>query len=170
MKFFKEYNSLPNYLMRFTLVQVGRLHIRLHNIISKDTTPFLHNHPFSYISIILKGSYDEQLLVDNKIVVKTHKPGSIIFRTNKDYHRINNTNGCKTLFIAIKSNNTWSIKRHDSIDNPIEYKTPTDGIHTRQIKGRKLYCKVVDGIWYIGNEDYKIATNETRQSIHQNLI
>lgn len=64
MILFKPYSNIKDFLLRFTLIKIGGLHIRLHKIIDKDKTALYHNHPFNYISIILKGGYNETILIN----------------------------------------------------------------------------------------------------------
>lgn len=48
-----------------------------------------HNHPFSFLSLILYGGYREDILdVSKNITTYTHKPGSILFRHHTMFHRV----------------------------------------------------------------------------------
>ncbi len=164
---FKEYNSLPNYLIRNTVISYKRLHIRLHNIISEDKTPFLHNHPFYFISIILKNGYEEECLVKDKIVIKKHRFGSIIFRTPNDFHRIKKLYGeTKTFFITWKVPIKWRLKKHPTLSIDGLKLPETNGVYIRNIKGCEKYCKY-DSFWFIGHDTIESAMNEDRLSIHQ---
>lgn len=31
------------------------MNVRIHDILTGDVTPYLHNHPFWYVSIVLRG-------------------------------------------------------------------------------------------------------------------
>lgn len=48
------------YLVRYTLLWLPFLKIRLHHILLSDTE-CPHDHPWDFVSIILKGGYREQL-------------------------------------------------------------------------------------------------------------
>lgn len=163
----KDYNSLPNFLIRKTLVHIGRIHIRFHDILSCDKSPYLHNHPFYYISIILKGGYTEQILRNGSIQEVKHGIGTVIYRKPNDFHRIKTINGpTKTLFLTLKVKMNWSLKKNDDlmIEN---FKIPKKkGIYKRKIKGKTKFYKF-DEFWYIGNENFCDAFNEKRLSIHQ---
>lgn len=65
---FKKYSSISGYLERFTLFKIGKLHVRVHHILSADGTIYCHNHPFHYISIILKGGYVEQIIEGDRLI------------------------------------------------------------------------------------------------------
>lgn len=167
MRFLKDYSSLPDYLARKTILKFRRLHVRFHEILSEDKTPFLHSHPFYYMSVVLKGGYIEELLKDGEIIEKKHKVGSIILRRPKDFHRIKSIQGpSKTLFMTWKVNERWSLKKHSEVSCE-GYEFPQkNGIYFRVVRGRKLFTKFED-FWYIGNETLCGAIKETRCSIHQ---
>ena len=164
----KEYRHIPNFLIRNTILKLGRLHIRLHNILTEDETPYLHTHPFFYISIILSGGYSEQILVDKKIKNLKHKKGSIIIRQPKTFHRINRIdNNTKTLFITWKSRFKWGLIPHKDIEIPQEFIKPENGgIYQRLIKDRLVYSKF-DKYWFIGKDNIDDAYKEHRYSIYQ---
>lgn len=166
MILFKKYTNLPNFMDRFTIMKLGRLHIRKHVIMSEDKSSFLHNHPFSYISIILKGGYTEQLLIGEELKETYHGPGSVLFRSHKQFHRIKSINGrVTTIIFTWVKNKPWELIPHDSIEYQGEKRE--DGIYTRTIKGEEKYYKSKNNMWYVGNKDKSIAENETRLSIHQ---
>lgn len=165
--FLKDYNSLPNYMVRKTLLSFKKLHIRFHRILSEDKTPFLHNHPFYFISIVLKNGYVEEILHGDKITVKKHGVGSIIFRTPNDYHRIKSIKGeTKTLFITWKVPMKWSLKKHPTMVFENTIFPDTNGVYKRNIKGEEKFCKF-DSFWYIGHNTIEDAMKEDRLSIHQ---
>ncbi len=160
MIIFKPYSNIKDFLQRFTLLKVGKLHIRLHKIVDEDQTPLYHNHPFHYISIILKGGYTESILNGESKIVKSHGLLSIINRDRNVFHRIDKLRGeTITLFIAW-GNYGW--KAHSSNPDRSE-----DGLFERMINGKRIWCKKEDGVWFIGNADKDVAQKETRHSIHQ---
>lgn len=169
MIFFKRYNSLPNYLHRWTIFSINKLHVRLHKILCEDKTNFLHSHPFYFISIILKNGYEEELLVNNQIKIIKHRFGSIIFRKPTDFHRIKSIDGKTiTFFITWKVNSGWNLIEHPHLLNKSFVKPSKNGIYLRKINGRIIYSKFNE-FWFIGSEDLSEAAIETRASIHQCL-
>lgn len=162
MKFLKSYFPLKNYLERWTIFRFGRLHARLHEIKSDDATPFLHSHPFSYISIILRGKYTEVL--ESKEI--NHKRFSIIFRSSKTFHRIINVDpNTITLFIALTTkSNKWELKKTNIVvDGWKSYKA---GVYIRLINGKHMYSKF-DEFWFRGCDSVEKALLENRPSIDQ---
>lgn len=104
------------YLVRYTLLRLPFLRIRLHHILLSDTE-CCHDHPWNFISIILRGRYKEirrfipeempneketlKLLMkftamgvkynehtDKFTSEKWHGPGSVLVRKTTDIHRL----------------------------------------------------------------------------------
>lgn len=163
---FKAYPSIKNYLERFNILSIGRFKIRLHKIINADGTPYLHNHPFSFISFIIKGSYTEQLLIDNKIIETTFKTGAIIIRKSNQYHRIKSANNCKTIFFSFYNKKGWDLKTHPDINENNFLCPDVTGIYKRIINNKEYYCKF-DKYWFIGSQIIEKAIEENRLSIYQ---
>jgi hypothetical protein len=133
--------------------------VRLHTILDKDKTSLFHNHPFNYISIILKGGYTEIFIEDGIEKTKKYSRFSIIKRSHKTFHRIDSIKSkTTTLFIAFGKYNWNAINTISDSEN---------GVFQREINNKIVYAKKENGIWFIGNEDKDIAQKETRHSIHQ---
>lgn len=160
MKLFQKYKSLRDYLDRFTLVQIGRLHIRIHTIWKDDGTDLYHSHPFSYCTIILKGGYDD--VTPNKTT--TLRAGSFAFRSSTTKHRIENViPGTRTLFCTwSRSDNKWEVESTTGTD-------VVPGIYVRELYGRLRYSKF-DQYWHRACDDVSSARNESRPSIDQTTI
>lgn len=159
MTLFKPYTNIKDFLHRYTLFKIGKLHIRFHKIVDNDQSTLYHNHPFHYISIILKGGYRETILIDGTEKFKTHKFLSVICRKNSIYHRIDQIFGETITFFIAYGNYGWkAINTVQSND---------DGLYQREINGINLWSKKEAGIWFIGHVDKTNAIKETRHSIHQ---
>jgi hypothetical protein len=158
MIIFKPYTSIKDFLLRFTILKVGKLHIRLHRIVSADGSTLYHNHPFHYVSIILSGGYTESVMNGKDL---EHSFLSVIIRNQNVYHRINIIKPrTLTLFIAWGDYGWQAINMHESNDN---------GLFQRIINQKNLWCKKQKGIWFIGHADADKAIQETRHSIHQTI-
>jgi hypothetical protein len=155
------YKSLKGYLERWTVLKIGKLHIRLHDIKRNDATPFLHNHPFHYLSFILNGGYVENL--DG--VLKTRKKFSIAFRSDNTYHRIVSVKpNTRTLFFTWKTNTKWNLKpTEEKVDEWVDYPS---GMYIRTLWGKPKYCKF-DKFWFEGKDSKNEALNSIRPSIDQ---
>ena len=106
-----------DYMHRYYLFLKDRatfpFNVTLHRIVKSDE-PFLHDHPWAYMTIILKGGYWE-----NTIEGRTWKgPGSVIKRGAQDFHwlELENEQPVTTLFFMgpqkrewgfLNSNNEW---------------------------------------------------------------
>jgi len=84
---------------------------RIHNILTSDHGRHPHNHPWWFVTIILRGGYWETMYDSQGFAIhkKWHGPGSILFRTPKHWHRIDLRPGVQpwTLFITGRYKGTW---------------------------------------------------------------
>lgn len=163
-RIFPDYKSLAGYLERRTLIRVGRLHMRLHRILCADATPFLHSHPFSYLSIIFGGGYTEQ----TEAGFKSYTRGAWLWRPSTLHHRLEAVlPGTLTLFITWeRKDRAWDLKRpaHSSPTVPwVEY---TPGVYRRKLFGRVRFCKF-DEFWHTAADSEAAALASTKPSIDQ---
>lgn len=165
------YSHLPGYLHRWSVARIGALSVRLHRIFAPDATPFLHNHPFAYVSVVLRGGYTERVLTAHGILVaKRHRPGKLIIRSAHTAHRIEAVEpGCLTLFFAWRTAKTgaqgWSLQRHPAVVAPASYLNWQDGLYRHGAGFRKRK----NGVWYVLGVTKEAAVAESRVSIHQQL-
>lgn len=89
------------YMERWRLVHRKWLGVRVHHILRSDADRELHDHPFDYVSVILKGGYFEHV-PDTRVVkgwrpwsgmgASTRRtwygPGSVLFRRAESAHRL----------------------------------------------------------------------------------
>ncbi len=162
MVFFKKYRSIPFFLLRFTLLKIGPLHIRTHKIIGEDITSLLHNHPFNYISIIIRGGYTETVKNKKGLVGRRHGLFSFVLRKSSTYHRIDAVlPDTTTLFFAF-GRKEWNAIQQSG-------KTSEMFIQQRTINNINVWSKNVNGIWFIGHADKSCAEKESRHSIYQTV-
>lgn len=94
--------------------------VRVHEILSSDAGRDYHDHPWPYITIVLRGGYFEETPVFKDGIfsgasVKWHPPGSVLFRRAQSWHRLELPRGghdmkrraCTTLFISFKYRQHW---------------------------------------------------------------
>jgi hypothetical protein len=91
--------------------------LRLHHIKRGDEGRDFHDHPFSFLSLILWGGYTEhrpcktegievkfcQACVSNPRYSERYGPGSIVRRRAQDFHRLELTNGPAWTFVITSS-------------------------------------------------------------------
>lgn len=80
-------NIFPNgkpYLTRWIVFECGWFGFYVHKFWDSDYERALHDHPWNFVSIVLKGSYLEW--TDNTVI--TRKAGSIAYRSCTHKHRV----------------------------------------------------------------------------------
>lgn len=90
-------NKIP-YLIRWTLFQCRLFSIKIHKALISDIGP-LHDHPWSYLSIILKGGYFEHTEEGSK----WYGPGSILLRKANKLHKLEIPKGKSSLSLIFTS-------------------------------------------------------------------
>ena len=109
------------YLIRYYLFLKNRtwfpFNFTLHKICQSDE-PALHDHPWPFISIILKGGYWEWTEKGKK----WKGPGRITFSGSNRYHRLqlgqdkwHNTIPCWSLFFMGPKRRDWGFKNEDGV-------------------------------------------------------
>lgn len=78
------WKELNEVFYRFQLLKTPWFNIYLHRLDSPNAHPQCHDHPWSFLAIILKGGYSE--LHDGKW--KWRGPGSILFRPAEWAHNV----------------------------------------------------------------------------------
>ena len=107
MKFFKKRKDITRdngdiYLKRWNLFECKFFSVKLHNIILSDYDCH-HDHPWSFISFIIKGGYVEYKDGTSKII----HPFSLLWRPAKTSHRLELHQPCWSLVITFKKTRQW---------------------------------------------------------------
>ena len=134
MKKLGRYRLIPDrrtgldYMHRYYLFLKDRswfpFNVTLHKIVRSDD-PIFHDHPWSYMTIVLKGGYWEHtpVLDDNgrqiADITQWRGPGSIIKRGSKEYHwlELHNNEPVTTLFFMGPQLREWGFLRDKWIHN-----------------------------------------------------
>ena len=87
------YAHLEGYMNRWWLVPYNRFGIaaRVHQILRSDYDRHPHDHPWWYVTIILRGGYWEFTLDSRRekwLRPRWHGPGSILFRRASHFHSL----------------------------------------------------------------------------------
>lgn len=109
------------YLARLRIIQTPWFGVYLHDIYEPDADRDPHNHPWSFISIVLRGSYVENVYpepLENSsrswAVRKEHKRFSIHAMGRKSAHRITYAApGLKTLILVGPRRSNWGFFTED---------------------------------------------------------
>lgn len=86
--------------------------IRIHEILRSDEDRDPHDHPWWYVSLVLKGEYYEYRYTTSRkvISVKRRGTGSVVFRKATSLHYLQLPKegaACTTLFITGRKSNSW---------------------------------------------------------------
>ena len=77
------------YLLRWYVIPRNPvLNVYLHKFLRSDDDRALHDHPWWFVSLILRGRYDEVTMVNLREVRTRRNPGSIAFRAAEWRHRV----------------------------------------------------------------------------------
>jgi hypothetical protein len=115
------YRHIPGYMNRWWLLPYGRLGIavRVHEILRSDDDRAFHDHPWSYLTIILRGGYTEVKPlwdVNGFYLGETrtfYGERSVLFRPARSWHRLEICDGLPawTLFITGPKVQSWGFMR-----------------------------------------------------------
>lgn len=115
------------------LLQKRGIAARIHEILRSDRGRHPHNHPWWYITIILRGWYTEIRYDDKGNVTsrKLHGPGSILFRPAGSWHMLKLINFSSdpsapdepvtTLFITGRKSQSWGYNVDGAQVNHLDY-------------------------------------------------
>lgn len=108
------YASLIGDYMRRWLVRTPWGTLRLHRILRADDDRDLHDHPFDFTSLILRGGYTEVRVAgtdpdgDPEHVARTFRRGDVVRRRAEDLHAIRTVfPGTLTLVVSGTHRRKW---------------------------------------------------------------
>ncbi len=95
----------PVYLIRYSLLTLPWFAIKVHKILQSDDA-CMHDHPWSFLSIILNGRYYEWTPTQEGWCFPA---GSVLWRPQPWIHRLQLNEGetCTTLVITFKKTRVW---------------------------------------------------------------
>ena len=95
------------YLRRYYILHTPWFRIRLHHIFLSDYD-CLHDHPWNFLSILLKGSYNEVRASPlGCLDYKRYKAGNILYRKAEDRHRLIINKPVWSLVFMFKRRREW---------------------------------------------------------------
>ena len=114
------YLHLEGYMERFWIFRTPWLSARIHRILRSDNDRDLHDHPWDYASLILRGGYWEITDAGRR----WYGPGSIVFRRAAHLHRLVLPAGepATTLFLHRRKSRDWGFRTSDGW---VDWKTYT---------------------------------------------
>src|SRR5256885_1002755 len=90
-------------LVRYEILHTRWLRIYVHHLMRSDAERHLHDHPWSFVSIILRGGYREH----TPDGARDYKAGSILFRPATWLHKLELQQPAWTLVIATSTVRQW---------------------------------------------------------------
>lgn len=102
------------YMNRWRVIHTPWFGVRVHKIVRSDGERALHDHPFSFVSLILRGGYVEQTPDGKRRVFKA---GDLNFKSADALHRLDlfrkglvlGFNGPNTIEDAVQEIPAWTI-------------------------------------------------------------
>jgi hypothetical protein len=79
-------SDIHDYMERW-IVRTPWFMVRLHHILRSDRGVDLHDHPFDFVSVILRGGYTE-VHGGSCPGIASYRAGSVLFRRAEDLHRL----------------------------------------------------------------------------------
>lgn len=107
----RPYLHLDGYMERFWIFRTPWLSARLHRILRSDHDRDLHDHPWDYATLILRGGYWEVTDAGRR----WYGPGSILVRRASHLHRLVLPSGtpATTLFLHRRKRREWGFRTDD---------------------------------------------------------
>jgi len=102
-----------DYMHRYYLFLKDRqtfpFNVMMHKIVKSDD-PFMHDHPWPFITVVLRGGYWEHTFdKDGNETKRWHGPGSIIKRSAEEFHwlELEKEQPATTLFFSGPQKREW---------------------------------------------------------------
>lgn len=104
----RPYLHLDGYMERFWVFRTRFLSARIHRILRSDHDRDLHDHPWDYATVILRGGYWEVTDAGKR----WYGPGSVLFRRATHLHRLILPAGAPatTLFLHRRKSREWGFR------------------------------------------------------------
>lgn len=107
---------LENYLTRLRIIQTPWFGIYLHRIDTPDSRPTLHDHPWSFLAIVLRGGYQERVpAVGPERDTAQHTVRRFNFKRATDLHFISRLLRAPTwtLVLTGRRKRVWGYRDHN---------------------------------------------------------
>jgi hypothetical protein len=77
-------------LVRYKIVKCPLFGLCVHKLCRSDYDRALHDHPWAFLSIVLRNGYDEvhDQTYENTVTRVSHRPGALLFRPARWRHRV----------------------------------------------------------------------------------
>lgn len=129
MKLIKEIRSKEGILhfKRWRILKTPWFEIYIHGIFKEDQDLHLHSHPWNIWTMVLFGSYFEELFLEdsNSTITKLRRPLNMAYRRHDRFHKIKKLNSKSVYTLAIvgkRKQSEWGYKTEEGFVNHIDYR------------------------------------------------
>lgn len=98
------------YLTRYTLLRCPWFAVRLHHFHRADSDACPHDHPWWFLSLVLRGGYAENIRQpDGAVKGQVNRPGRLLWRPRNFAHTVTRLlrQECWTLVVTGKDRGKW---------------------------------------------------------------
>lgn len=115
------------YMRRYHVIKTRWFRLRVHHIRLPDEGRHLHDHPFDFATVVMKGGYWE-VLGDGRFI--PHRVGRWFFRQAEMAHAVKEvaTGGVWTLVLTGPMRREWGFYVDDAWVHHYDYREPIRGI------------------------------------------
>lgn len=118
-------HSSSPYMVRYRVIDTPWFGVYLHHILRSDRERHLHDHPFSFVSVMLWGRYGEVRFsgsyLDGEQKIIERRAPSICFRSARHAHRLLLTKPCWTLVFRGPRRRQWGFWTDDGWVSAADY-------------------------------------------------
>lgn len=114
---------------RWGLVQTRWGCLYAHQILQSDKDPDPHNHPWAFVSVILRGSYSEAVEPSfGDPVVRRRGPGSTAYFPTRDFHKLTllSKDVWTLVLTGSRTNEGWGYLTSQGFVENVEYRRQRD--------------------------------------------
>lgn len=106
-------------LVRYFLLHTAPVSIFLHHLLQSDDERALHDHPWTFVSVLLTGGYWEHTVTERL----WRRRWSVLFRPAEWQHRLELEKPVWTLVVKFRSRREWGFIMQDGWHQWSEYLT-----------------------------------------------
>jgi hypothetical protein len=103
------WKQLDETFIRYQIVKTPWFRIYVHKLIAPMAHPHCHDHPWSFVTILLKGGYFE-MSPDTRGAWVWRKPGSVMYRPHNWLHNVATFGTSWSLVITGPKKYEWGFK------------------------------------------------------------
>jgi hypothetical protein len=109
---------------RWRLIETRWFALYVHCIARSDEDKDAHDHPWNFLSLVLRGGYFEDLWRAGKYRHRCNWPGTLVIRKTTDFHKLRLMNGpaWTLVFRGPLTHELWGYKTEEGWVDHIKYR------------------------------------------------